>query len=162
MLMYWPFRLVIDKWRMKLKSPIHTTDRLRFGLWGMEVISASKRPAWTSGFQIITSFLFIRFFNLLKWPPWVICAPTFNNKIKNFCTFQGYWNRSIKGASQVDGKTKDWITKRQLHGPLRHRNSPTDEPVQDGQTMDQVTPWCGPALFPFSFSLPEIVMLKIS
>ncbi len=31
----------------------------------------------------------------------------------------------------MDGRPKDWITKMQLHGLLRHRNPPTDEPIQD-------------------------------
>ncbi len=37
--------------------------------------------------------------------------------------------------------------KRQLHGLLRHRNSPTDDPIQDGRPVDPITPCCGPALF---------------
>ncbi len=56
----------------------------------------------------------------------------------------------------------EWITKGLLHGPLHHRNSPTDGPIQDGRPINTITPLCGPALFCFSFSLAEISMLKIS
>ncbi len=43
MLMHWPLRSGIDIWWIKLKSPNYVRYRLSVGLWGMEVISASKR-----------------------------------------------------------------------------------------------------------------------
>ncbi len=42
-------------------------------------------------------------------------------------------------TSQVDGRTKNWIVKRLLHGTLRHRNSPSGEPSQDSWAIDQTT-----------------------
>ncbi len=72
MLKYWPLRLGIDIWRIKLKSPYHVRYRLSVGLWGMEVITASKRSVWTSGAKNITVY-----FNLTRlcghcWPSWPI------------------------------------------------------------------------------------------
>ncbi len=48
----------------------------------------------------------------------------------------GFWNRFLQDTSQVDWRTKVWITKRLLHGPLRNRNSPTDEPILDGRPIE--------------------------
>ncbi len=56
MLKYWPLRLGIGIWRIELKSPNHVRYRLSVGLWGVEVISASKRPVWTSGAKKITVY----------------------------------------------------------------------------------------------------------
>ncbi len=49
MLKYWPLRSGIHRWWIKLKSPNHVRFRLSVGLWGVEMISASERSAWTSG-----------------------------------------------------------------------------------------------------------------
>ncbi len=68
----------------------------------------------------------------------------------------------FRNPRDVNGKTKDWITKRLLQLQLRHRNSPTDEPIEDGRPIDPITPLCGPTLSCLSFSLAEISMLKIS
>ncbi len=64
-------------------------------------------------------------------------------------------------SALLGGRTKDRITKRLLHGPLRHRNSPTDGPFQDCRPIDPNTPFCGPALFFLSCSLAVIALLKI-
>ncbi len=56
MLKYWPLRSGIDIWLIKLKSPNHVRYRLRVGLWGVEVISASKRSVWTGGAKNITAY----------------------------------------------------------------------------------------------------------
>ncbi len=56
MLKYWPLRSHIDIWRIKLKSPNHVRYRLSVGLWGVEVMSASRRPVWTSGAKNITVY----------------------------------------------------------------------------------------------------------
>ncbi len=56
MLKYWPLRPGIDIWRIKLKSSNHVRYRLSVGLWGVEMISASKRPVWTSGAKNITVY----------------------------------------------------------------------------------------------------------
>ncbi len=63
----------------------------------------------------------------------------------------GFWNRFIWETSQVDGRTKDWIMKRLLHGPSRHRHSQTDEPIQNGRPIDPIASYCGLALFCLSF-----------
>ncbi len=64
----------------------------------------------------------------------------------------------LRNLTQVERRPKDWITKRPLHGPLQHRNSPTDEPIQDAKTdLTQ-----SPALFRLSFSLAEHSIMKIS
>ncbi len=54
MLKHWPLRLGIDIWWIKLKSPNHVRYRLSVRLWGVEVLSASKRSTWTSGVKNIT------------------------------------------------------------------------------------------------------------
>ncbi len=56
MLKYWPLRSGIDIWWIKLKSPNHVRYRLSVGLWCVEIISASKRPLWTSGAKNITVY----------------------------------------------------------------------------------------------------------
>ncbi len=53
---YCPLRSGIDIWWIKLKSPNHVRYRLSVGLWGVEVISASKRPVCTSGAKNITVY----------------------------------------------------------------------------------------------------------
>ncbi len=60
---------------------------------------------------------------------------------------------SVFGAAfeLVDRRINGWITKRLLHGPLRHSNSPTVEPTKNGRPTDPITPWCGRTLFFLSF-----------
>ncbi len=97
---------------------------------------------------------------LWAWPPWVICAPTLNHKLKTFCTFRGFlklWMEELRTGQR----------KGHFHGPLRHRNSPTGEPFQDGRpidriTWDPITPWWFPALSCLRFSPTEMSMLTIS
>ncbi len=74
------------------------------------------------------------------WPPWVICALAFNHKRKKFCIFRGILgNRFLKETLQLDGRTKNWIMKRLLHGTLRLKNSPTGEQIQNGRPTDEIT-----------------------
>ncbi len=80
---------------------------------------------------------------------------------------RGFWNRFLKETSQVNRRTKNCAMKRLLHGTLYLRNSPTGEQIQNGRPTDEIsrdniTSWCGPALFCFSFSVVEISVLKIS
>ncbi len=75
---------------------------------------------------------------------------------RNSALSRGFWNRFLKEASQVDGRTKDSIMKKLLQGLVRHTNSPTDEPIQDGRPIDPITPQSGPALFCLCYSLAEI------
>ncbi len=56
MFKYWSLRSGIDIWRIKLKSPNHFRYRLSVWLWGVEVISASKRHVWTSGAKNTTVY----------------------------------------------------------------------------------------------------------
>ncbi len=80
MLKYWPLRSGIDIWWIKLKLPNHIRYRLSVGLWGVAVISASKRPVWTSGAKNITAY-----FKLTRsWGDcWLSCPILpFFNKIK--------------------------------------------------------------------------------
>ncbi len=44
-----PLRLGIDKLRVKLKSPNYARSLVGIGLWDMDVVSASKKPASTIG-----------------------------------------------------------------------------------------------------------------
>ncbi len=90
----------------------------------------------------------------------MIWAPALNHKINKFSTFRGFLKSFSLRSPEVDGRTKDWITKRLLHGTLRLRNSPTGEQIQNGRTMDEIprdpiTPWCGSPLFYPCFSLTE-------
>ncbi len=55
-------------------------------------------------------------------------------------------------------ETKDWITRRLVHGPLQHRNSPTDEPIQDDRLIWPNHPFVCPALFCLRFALAEICL----
>ncbi len=72
-----------------------------------------------------------------NWPPWVICDPVFNKKTsRNSALSGGFRNRFIKVNAEVAGRTNYWITKRLLHWPLRHRNSPTDGPIQNNRPID--------------------------
>ncbi len=80
MFKYWPVRLGIDIWRMKLKSPNHVRYRLSVGLWGMQVISASKRSWWTSGAKNITVYFKLTRLCGHCWPSWPILPLI--NKIK--------------------------------------------------------------------------------
>ncbi len=45
----------------------------------------------------------------------------------------GFWSRFLKETSQKDGRTKNMMMKRPLHGTLRPRDSPTGEPIQNGR-----------------------------
>ncbi len=69
---------------------------------------------------------------------WFALRSTITNP-RNFALPGGFWNRLLQETSQGYGRTKDWITRRLLYGPLRHRNSPTDEPIQNGRPIDPIT-----------------------
>ncbi len=88
------------------------------------------RPHWVRFVCPFYSGAFWR--SLWTFPPWKICAQI----LKKVCTCRGFWNRFLQDTLQVDWRTKVWITKRLLHGPLRNRNSPTDEPILDGRPID--------------------------
>ncbi len=45
----------------------------------------------------------------------------------------------IQETSQIDRKT-DWVTKMLLHGLLRRKTFPADEPIHDGKSIDPITP----------------------
>ncbi len=92
----------------------------------------------------------------------VFCALAYNHKPKKFCTFPGFLKWFSLRNLTSERRTKDLTTKGLLHGPLRHRNSPTDEPNQNGRLINPINPWCGPALLCLSFSLAEISRLKSS
>ncbi len=57
MVKYWPVRLGIAIKRMKLKSPHHARYRLTIGLWGIEMIEASKRSVCIIGAKIIPIYI---------------------------------------------------------------------------------------------------------
>ncbi len=39
----------------------------------------------------------------------------------------------------MNGKIKNWTTKRLLHGLLWHKTSPTGDPIQGNRQIDQIT-----------------------
>ncbi len=71
---------------------------------------------------------------------------------------------SVFGAAfeLVDRRIKGWITKRLLHGPLRHSNSPSVEPTKNGRPTDPNTPWCGRTLFFLRFLYCKTLKLGLS
>ncbi len=98
--------------------------------------------------------------------PWVICAPAFNHKLKEFCI-----NRDFSGIvflRKLHKRTEEIRTgqsKRLLYGTLRLRNSPTCEQIQNGRSTDEIprdpiTPWCGPPQSCPCFSFAETSVLK--
>ncbi len=80
MLKYWPLRSGIDIWWIKLKSPNHVRYRLSVGIWGVEVISASKRSVWKSGAKNITVYFKLTRICGHCWPSWT--ALPLINKIR--------------------------------------------------------------------------------
>ncbi len=101
------------------------------------------------------------------WPPWVICAPAFNHKLKKFCIYREFSKIVfLRKLHKRTEKNKNWTMKRLLHGTLRLKYSPTGEQIQNGRTADEIsrdpiTPWCGSPLFcPCFFPLQKHMYWK--
>ncbi len=107
--------------------------------------------------RIFCAWFCWRAFDERHEPPWVICAPTINHKLKKFCLFRGgsetvLYKKPDKWTAELRTGQREGYS----NGLLRHRNSPTGGPIQDGRPINQiardpVTPLCGSALFCPSF-----------
>ncbi len=62
-------------------------------------------------------------------------------KSRNSAFTGRFWYSFLLETSQLDGRTKDWISKRLLHGPLWQRNSPTDKPISRWPTAQPNHPF---------------------
>ncbi len=83
-------------------------------------------PFWWTFSERLRNLIFWR--GLWTWPPWVICTPAFNHKLKKYWIYRGFfWNCFLRETSQEDGINKNWTMKKLLHGKMSLRNSPTDD-----------------------------------
>ncbi len=86
---------------------------------------------------------------LWTWPPWLICAPAFNHKIRN---------AAHSGVSEVVSFTKSYKWKKQ-----RWKNwttilkIPNGAPIQDGWATDPITT----EIIPSRYSLKMIYLFSV-
>ncbi len=123
------------------------------------------RLRWSREYPISYIHLFGAAFKLGRHEWFALRRLITNSRSSAFT--RGFLKLFFLETSQEDGRIKNWTMKKQLHGILRLKNSPTGEQIQkrrqtDEMTRDPITPWCGPPLFCSCLSLAETSVLNIS
>ncbi len=77
--------------RIKLNSPNHVSCRLSVGLWGVDVISATKSAVWTSGVKNTAVHFKLTRLSGHCWPSWPILPLINKIKIVISANHQRYW-----------------------------------------------------------------------